>query len=114
MPTDPLQLTSALSNDTRLRIVVLLAVAGELCVCDLATVLQLAQPRVSRQLALLREAGLVVDRRAGQWVHYRIDPDLPDWGRDLLQALLAGVRERQPYWRDVRRLEQNGRSQGCD
>ncbi len=112
--TDPLQLVSALSNDTRLRIVVLLSVAGELCVCDLATTLQLVQPRVSRQLALLREAGLVVDRRAGQWVHYRIDPDLSDWVQELLQALLRGARERQPYARDVRRLEKNGRRQGCE
>lgn len=61
----------ALADPTRLRIVVLLT-AGELCVCDILAVLHLPQSTVSRQLAILKSAGLVADRRAGRWVHYRL------------------------------------------
>jgi ArsR family transcriptional regulator len=65
------RLFRALGDETRLRIVALLA-HGELCVCHLQEVLELPQPTVSRQLAILRAAGLVEDRREGTWVYYRL------------------------------------------
>ena len=58
---------TALGTESRLRILRLLQ-AGECCVGDLVSVLQLAQPSVSRHLAYLREAGLVADRKEGLWV----------------------------------------------
>ena len=58
----------ACADATRLRILFLLAVR-ELCVCEMMFALDLSQPKMSRHLALLREAGLVTDRRAGQWVY---------------------------------------------
>ena len=67
-------LFALLADPTRLRCVVLLQREGELCVCELVHALDLPQPKVSRHLALLREAGVVEDRRAGQWVHYRLHP----------------------------------------
>jgi ArsR family transcriptional regulator len=42
------------------------------------------QPKVSRHLALLRKNGLLVDRRQGQWMYYRINPDLPSWAKSVL------------------------------
>ena len=73
-PLAPLeQLFQALGDRTRLRILGLLA-AGEVCVCHLHESLQLPQPKVSRHLAYLRRAGLVVTRRDGLWVHYRLAP----------------------------------------
>lgn len=65
------RLFRALGDETRLRIIALLA-QGELCVCHLQDVLELPQPTVSRQLAILRAAGLVEDRREGTWVYYRL------------------------------------------
>ena len=61
----------ALADRTRLRILALL-LDGEVCVCDIHQSLAEPQPKVSRHLAYLREAGLVQTRRTGLWVHYRL------------------------------------------
>ena len=66
----------ALSDETRLRIIKLLE-QGELCVCDITAALDLVQPKVSFHLSALKEAGLIKDRKAGKWIHYRLsDADL--------------------------------------
>lgn len=66
----------ALADPTRLRILKLLE-PGELCVCDITTVIGLAPSTISRHLAVLRRAALVNDRREGKWIHYRIADPLP-------------------------------------
>lgn len=68
----PVQLFKTLSDETRLSIVMLLREAGELCVCDLCSATNEPQPKVSRHMALLREAGLAIDRREGKWIYYRL------------------------------------------
>lgn len=65
------RLFRALGDETRLRIVALLA-HGELCVCHIENALGLPQPNVSRQLGILRMAGVVDARRDGTWVYYRL------------------------------------------
>lgn len=65
------QLFQALSHPVRLRILDILA-RQEACVCHLTAVLGRRQPYVSQQLAILREAGLVVDRREGTLIYYRL------------------------------------------
>jgi len=65
------QLFSALADDTRLRILALVA-GGEICVCHIHGALGIPQPKASRHLAYLRRAGLVAGRRDGLWVHYRL------------------------------------------
>ena len=64
----------ALSDETRLAIVKRLA-GGERCVCDLQDLLDAAQSRLSYHLKMLKDAGLVSDRREGRWVHYSLVPD---------------------------------------
>lgn len=71
---DLLSVFKALSEETRLRIIKLLE-AGELCVCDLVAALNMSQPKVSFHLNVLKEAGLIKDRKQGKWSHYRIEPD---------------------------------------
>jgi ArsR family transcriptional regulator len=68
------RLFQALSDPTRLRLLQTLR-QGERCVCDLMDATDAAQSRVSFHLRVLKDAGLILDRRAGRWVHYRIDPD---------------------------------------
>ena len=63
----------ALSDETRLAIVQRLG-SGEKCVCDLQDLLDAAQSRLSYHLKLLKDAGLIADRRAGRWVHYSLVP----------------------------------------
>ena len=83
-PMNPTTLFKCLADDTRAKISLLVVSEGELCVCELTAALDLSQPKISRHLALLRSAGLLLDRRQGQWIYYRLNPDLPDWAKTVL------------------------------
>jgi ArsR family transcriptional regulator len=93
-------LFAALANTTRLRCLLLLLRHGELCVCELTHVIGAAQPNISRHLAQLREAGLVTDRREGQWIYYQIDPHVSDWVLRILEEVAAGTTGVDPYQAD--------------
>ncbi len=84
-PQRSAQLFRALSEPLRLRILNLLLNRSELCVCDLVTALDAPQSLVSRHLAYLRRAGLVLARREGVWMHYRLDDSKP-LARELLSV----------------------------
>jgi ArsR family transcriptional regulator len=65
-----------LADPTRLRLLSLIAAAGEACAaCDLVEPLGVSQPTVSHHLKVLREAGLVASRKEGRWVYYRPVPE---------------------------------------
>ena len=66
-------LFKALADPTRLRILGLLA-GGEICVCNIHSCLGIPQPGASRHLAYLRKKGLVLTRKDGLWVHYKVAP----------------------------------------
>ncbi|MEH0386899.1 metalloregulator ArsR/SmtB family transcription factor [Vibrio mimicus] len=85
---DPILLYKALSEETRLKSLLLMQRQGELCVCDLMEALSLSQPKVSRHLAELRKYDLVLDERRGKWVYYRINPDLALWIKQILALTL--------------------------
>jgi ArsR family transcriptional regulator, arsenate/arsenite/antimonite-responsive transcriptional repressor len=80
------QLFHALSDETRLGILEMLR-AGERCVCDLQDGLEAAQSRLSFHLRVLKEAGLVTDRREGRWAYYSIAPESLAEVHDLAVAL---------------------------
>jgi ArsR family transcriptional regulator len=77
----------ALADETRLEMLALVFAHGELCVCDLEHVLGISQSKSSRHLRYLKNAGLLDDRRAGLWVHYRIAPGLGPERKAILKAL---------------------------
>ncbi|PAV25304.1 arsenate reductase [Tamilnaduibacter salinus] len=81
----PERLFKALGESTRLDILLLLTRTEELCVCEFTHALELSQPRISRQLGQLREQGLLIDERRGQWVYYRLHPMIPGWLRSVLK-----------------------------
>lgn len=87
-PMNPTTLFKCLADDTRTKITLLVVSEGELCVCELTAALDLSQPKISRHLALLRSAGLLMDRRQGQWVYYRLHPDLPVWVTTVLKEIV--------------------------
>jgi ArsR family transcriptional regulator len=64
----------ALSDETRLEILSCLS-GCERCVCDMAGALDAAQSRLSFHLKVLKDAGLITDRRSGRWVYYTIVPE---------------------------------------
>lgn len=105
MNVNPVTLFRALADDTRLRCLALIAAEDELCVCELTHALDLVQPKISRHLASLREAGVVDDRRAGQWIHYRLHPQLPAWARRVLDETLTAMRRQPPHTEDRARLK---------
>lgn len=80
----PTDLFKCLADETRVRMVLLIEREQELCVCELTCAMGESQPKVSRHLALLRNNGLLADRRQGQWVYYRLHPQLPGWVREVL------------------------------
>tara|TARA_R110002050_G_scaffold269917_2_gene412613 strand:- start:158162 stop:158512 length:351 start_codon:yes stop_codon:yes gene_type:complete len=95
---------SALSHPMRLRALVLLKQEGELCVCELTHALNLAQPVISRHLAQLKEAGLLLSRRQGLWVYYRVSNQLPEWIMGIIQTTVSGVSNTSPYQDDRKAL----------
>jgi len=84
----PPEVFKSLSDETRARATLLIARLGELCVCELMCALDHSQPKISRHLAQLRSSGLLLDRRKGQWVYYRLNPQLPAWVHEMLQVTL--------------------------
>ena len=77
----------ALADETRLGMLALLSSHGELCVCDLQQVLGINQSKTSRHLQYLKHAGLLTDRRAALWVHYRIAAKLDPERRAIIAVL---------------------------
>src|SRR3546814_21129165 len=84
----PTTVFKCLADDNRVRMMLLITREGELCVCELTCALNESQPKVSRHLAQLRTCGLLSDRRPGQWVYYRLPPNLPDWVLQVLPVVL--------------------------
>jgi len=97
---------NALSNPIRLRCLLLMQGQGELCVCELTYALALSQPMISRHLAVLKESGLVADRREGQWVYYQINSNLPQWINSVLQTTITANIESEPFADDLNNLSQ--------
>ena len=80
---------SALAEPTRLAAIRMLRDGSEHCVCELMRKLDATQSRMSRHMQVLKQVGLVVDRRDAQRVRYRLNPDLPDNIRLLIDAALT-------------------------
>src|SRR5215212_5230436 len=90
----------ALADKTRLRLLNLMR-TDEICVCFFTEVLEESQPKVSRHLAYLRNAGIVEARRDGKWMHYRIiQPENPFAAQvleDILQWLESEAAMQKDY-----------------
>lgn len=102
-----LAITNALSDPNRIRIVCALVERGELCVCQLHELLELAPSSTSRHLALLTAAGLLATRREGKWVHYRIaEVDLPHRAEQLIDWISREAAGSRRVIEDRERLDQ--------
>lgn len=88
-----LPVLTALAEPTRLAAMRLLFDGTEHCVCELMVKLDASQSRMSRHMKVLRNAGLVLDRRDAQWVRYRRNPDLAPELVTAVDAILTADRE---------------------
>lgn len=100
----PNELFSLLSDETRLRCLVLLQKEGELCVCEIGQILGSIQPKISRHLALMRSSGLVSDERRGQWVYYSLNQSLPDWTKKIIESTCENLMSEEPYRSDIKKI----------
>jgi ArsR family transcriptional regulator len=94
---NPIMVLSALAEPTRLEALRLVWDGREHCVCELMRELGASQSRMSRHMAALKTAGLVVDRRDAQWVRYRRAPNLPREVITLVDAALAMPANRERH-----------------
>jgi ArsR family transcriptional regulator len=101
----------AFSDRTRLRILHMLG-SGEVCVCDLVSVLDVPQPKVSRHLSYLRRAGLVQVRKEGLWCYYTLSPSRNAFHAKLLECLTCCFKDVPEVRSDAARLAEV-RSQCC-
>ncbi len=102
----------AFSDRTRLRILHIL-LGGELCVGDIVESLRAPQPRVSRHLAHLRKANLVVVRKSGLWSHYCLASAKTPFHRKLLECLGKCFNEVPELQADDARAAKVRKSGGC-
>jgi ArsR family transcriptional regulator len=103
-PISLAQLFAALADTTRLRLLNLMA-GREVCVCYFVEILRQGQPKISRHLAYLRNAGVVAARREGKWMHYRICPPTDPGAASILDAVLASLREDKKMQADRTKLD---------
>jgi ArsR family transcriptional regulator len=99
-----IELFKAFADPVRLRLLNLLA-DGEVCVCHLHEALGLPQSTVSRHLAYLRKRGLVVGRKEGLWVHYRLAKPAGELHRNLIDCVGACFRESDILKQDRQQLD---------
>lgn len=80
-------LLKSVADETRLAILTMLH-DGEMCVCEIMEFLSVSQPAVSHHLRILRQAGLINDRRQGKWIFYSLDPEALESAATLLDRML--------------------------
>jgi DNA-binding transcriptional ArsR family regulator len=103
---DYLAITKALSDETRLRLLMALR-DQEVCLCQLAELVSLASSTVSKHMSILRQSRLVEGRRDGRWTYYRLaDKDAPVAVRKALQWTLESLADDPRVARDVERLSE--------
>jgi ArsR family transcriptional regulator len=88
------ELFHALSDETRVEIVEMLG-NGERCVCDLTDALDAAQSRLSFHLKVLKDAGIVRDRKDGRWVHYELDREAFEGIEQLIAAMKPDAKRKR-------------------
>jgi ArsR family transcriptional regulator len=106
------RLFRALGDETRLRIVALLA-HGELCVCHVEQALDLTQPNASRQLGILKTAGIVDSRRDGSWAYYRIVEQEHEAVGRVLAVLTESLAAKRALHSDLARLRRSCGPNAC-
>lgn len=103
--TEMEKLFLALADKTRLRLLNLMR-EDEICVCYFTEVLGESQPKISRHLAYLRNAGLVSARRDGKWMHYKIESPSNEFAAEILRDTLEKLKAQDNMKKDYGKLEE--------
>ncbi len=95
-------------DKTRLKMLAILY-KDECCVCELVEIFQMSQPSISQHLRKLKNADIVIERRSGQWIYYRLNENYP-WF-DQLESIIKTLPDTQPLLND---LLESGKRVCCD
>jgi ArsR family transcriptional regulator len=98
------RLFAALADPTRLRLLNLMD-GREVCVCYFVQVLKQSQPKISRHLAYLRQAGVVSARREGKWMHYRMTKPEDVSAQAVLTAVMQSCKTNAAMQADLERMK---------
>ncbi|WP_245600343.1 metalloregulator ArsR/SmtB family transcription factor [Psychromonas arctica] len=101
----PNQFFKMLSDETRLRCLILIAREDRVSVGELCIALEQSQPKISRHLAILRQSGVLLDQREGQWVYYKVNSELPGWMRKVISGLTASNCLKAEYQQDIEKFQ---------
>jgi len=102
-----MNITKALADESRVRILLALNSRGELCVCQLIDMLQLAPSTVSKHLFILRNARLVRGRKEGRWMYYQLNTErAPSEVIGALEWVIRSLAEDPMVRMDVGRLNE--------
>ena len=100
-----IHITKALADPSRVRMVLALK-GGELCVCQIVELFQLASSTISKHLSILHRAGLIVSRKTERWVYYRLpDREAPVAVRGALDWVLKSLAQSTEAEADRRQLK---------
>tara|TARA_B100000315_G_scaffold216520_1_gene216456 strand:+ start:2662 stop:3009 length:348 start_codon:yes stop_codon:yes gene_type:complete len=102
----------AFSDETRMRILNILTV-GELCVCDIMSILNLPQSKISRHLAYLRKCGFVKVRKNGLWVHYSLKKPRNKIQESILSCVKNCFNTVPILKRDLNKAKEAVKSKAC-
>ena len=101
---DFLSITKALSDENRVRVLMALNV-GELCVCQIIEMLNLAPSTVSKHMSILKQARLVEGEKNGKWVYYHLAHDAPEAASEAIEWAKRHLRSEATIKRDTKNLE---------
>ena len=93
----------ALSDETKIRILKILQERKELCVCEIMQALNISQSRASRNLGILKDAGFVIDKRNGLWVHYSINKKMVNKYHEPINKLMKNWLNNESIIREDRK-----------
>ncbi|RXJ91107.1 transcriptional regulator [Arcobacter sp. CECT 8983] len=84
-----LKSTSALNDETRVKLLKFLNIHGKCCVCDLENSFDMIQSRLSRHLKILKEAGFLRVDRQGRWAYYSVRTPLDEFRQSAIKEIMT-------------------------
>jgi len=105
MNIDLAQCFSALSNETRLRCLYLVAINDDACVCEIVETLGITQPSASKALNTLKGAGLLSMHRERNWNYFSLNRSMPDWTWAVVNAAVEGLGSSRSHAADQKRFQ---------
>ena len=107
------ELFKAFSEEVRLRILGMLIDGNEVCVCKFSEVLKSTHSKTSRHLTYLKRTNLVVSRRKGQWMYYKLNPKIDKDYAEFLDITKKIIQNSPIVKKDIKKLEELNKLENC-